>query len=207
MTGRGSGDGWCRLTGFDAGARAREHIRGSRASPSAYIEIDATLIAGHSEKEGADGTHKGRLRLSPADGPLRRDRRSAGRDPASGYAGSDTAADHVAVIEDALAQVPGRPDRDDRELGGRGNCRATHALSRVSAAPLGRLRARRPSSFEQHRSLGGRTPTRLRVGRTNPWRRSCGSEQRCGVGDVPPPTGRARDHVSGQSRCPRGRRG
>ncbi len=56
-----------------AHAYAREHVwKQTKAAPERVtIDIDATLIGSHSEKEGAAGTFKGRLRLSPADGVLR----------------------------------------------------------------------------------------------------------------------------------------
>ncbi|HEX8160062.1 MAG TPA: transposase [Solirubrobacteraceae bacterium] len=68
----------------DAHARAREHVWKLTGAPERVtIEVDATLIASHFEKQGAAGTYKGRLRLSPADDLLRRDRRSTRRDLAA----------------------------------------------------------------------------------------------------------------------------
>ncbi len=101
---------------LDAGMLAR--IRGSRASararvwdlggaPSrAILDIDATLLTAHSEKEGAAGTYKGGFGFHPLlcfeastgealSGILR-----------PGSAGANTAADHIEVLKRALAQLP-----------------------------------------------------------------------------------------------------
>ena len=89
------------------------------------IEIDATLIAAHSEKEGAAGTFK-RGRLTAAGYSTKR--RSAGGPVRAGNAGANTAADHVAVVELALEQLP----RDVVERADRGphdSAAATHELT------------------------------------------------------------------------------
>jgi hypothetical protein len=68
----------------DAHALARERVWTLTGPPERVtIDVDATLLGSHSEKQGAAGNLQGRLRLSPADGLLRRDRRSSGRDPAT----------------------------------------------------------------------------------------------------------------------------
>jgi hypothetical protein len=50
-------------------ARARERFWKLHGAPERLtIDIDATLIAAHSEKERAAGNYKGWLRVSPASG-------------------------------------------------------------------------------------------------------------------------------------------
>jgi hypothetical protein len=72
----------------DAHARAREHVWAQTGAPERVtIDVDATLVSSHSEKQGAAGTYKGRLRLSPDAGLLRADRRSVGRALAAGQRG------------------------------------------------------------------------------------------------------------------------
>ena len=57
----------------DAHARAREHVWALAGAPDRVtIEVDATLITSHSDKEGAAGTFKGGYRLSSVHGVLRR---------------------------------------------------------------------------------------------------------------------------------------
>ncbi len=66
-----------------ARARTRGRARASGSSPArpsgSTIDLDATLLTAHSDKEGAAGQLQGRLRLSPDARLLRRDRRGAGR--------------------------------------------------------------------------------------------------------------------------------
>jgi len=70
------------------------------------LDIDATLVTAHSEKEGAAGTYKGGFGFHP----LLCFETSGGEALAGilrpGNAGSNTAADHIAVLERALAQLP-----------------------------------------------------------------------------------------------------
>ena len=63
----------------------------------------------HSEKEGAAADLQARLRLLPADGLPRRHRRALAGLLRPGNAGSGTAADHVEVLDVALAQLPVDP--------------------------------------------------------------------------------------------------
>jgi len=88
-----------------AAARARAWKLG-QAPRRLILDIDATLLTAHSEKEGAAGTYKGGYGFHPLlcceagtgealAGVLR-----------PGNAGANTAADHVEVLEAALAQLP-----------------------------------------------------------------------------------------------------
>ena len=73
------------------------------------IDIDGTLVAAHSDKEGARPTYKHgygfTLLLAPWD--------ATGEQPAiqlrRGNAGSGTAVDHIQVLDAALAQLPVDP--------------------------------------------------------------------------------------------------
>jgi len=70
------------------------------------LDIDATLLTAHSEKEGAAGTYKGGFGFHP----LLCCEATSGEALAGilrpGNAGANTAADHVALLEAALAQLP-----------------------------------------------------------------------------------------------------
>jgi hypothetical protein len=93
-----------------ARAAARKKVWAAGADPGFYvIDFDGTLITAHSEKEGAAPTYKRGFGHHPLlafldatgealDGILR-----------PGNAGSNTAADHVALLGMALAQLPVDP--------------------------------------------------------------------------------------------------
>lgn len=90
-----------------AHARARERfweLHG--APPRLTIDVDATLITAHSEKEGAAGNYKGGYGFHPLQAYLDETREALGGVLRSGNAGSNTAEDHKTVLDLALAQIP-----------------------------------------------------------------------------------------------------
>ncbi len=91
-----------------AGPAAPDH--GVTADRPLTVDVDATLITSHSEKEGAAPTFKRGFGFHPllvfADhGPTGAGEPLAGILRA-GNAGSNTAADHIRVVSEALAQLP-----------------------------------------------------------------------------------------------------
>jgi hypothetical protein len=80
---------------WDAGARPQELI----------LDIDASLLIAHSEKEGAAGTYKGGFGFFPLLCYLETGEPLAGILRA-GNAGANTAADHFEVLQLALEQLP-----------------------------------------------------------------------------------------------------
>ena len=86
-------------------ARARAWRLGE-APRRVVLDIDATLATAHSEKEHAAGNYNGGFGFHP----LRCFEAITGEAPAGilrpGNAGANTAADHVAVLEPALARLP-----------------------------------------------------------------------------------------------------
>ena len=70
------------------------------------IDVDATLITAHSEKEKAAGNYKGGYGFHPLQVYLDETREALGGLLRPGNAGSNTADDHVAVLDRALAQIP-----------------------------------------------------------------------------------------------------
>jgi hypothetical protein len=91
----------------DAHAIAREHVWAqTRAPDRVTIEVDATLVGSHSEKEGAAGTYKGGYGFHPLMAYCDETGEALASILRPGNAGSNTAADHIAVIQDALEQVP-----------------------------------------------------------------------------------------------------
>jgi hypothetical protein len=90
-----------------ARARARENAWNAGAAPGRIvIDIDATLITAHSEKDGAAGTFKGGFGFHPLLGYLDETREALAGVLRPGNAGANTASDHVDVVELALEQLP-----------------------------------------------------------------------------------------------------
>jgi len=94
-----------------AQARARAWAMGA-APDEIVLDIDATLITAHSEKEGAAPTYKRGFGFHPLLCYLGAEALAGRLRP--GNAGSNTAADHLDVLLDALDQLP-EPVREDRE--------------------------------------------------------------------------------------------
>lgn len=79
---------------------------GGRQLPGPVLDIDATPVACHSEKEEAAATHKRGFGYHPMlCFPDNTGEAPAGI-PRPGNAGANTAADHITVIDAALAQIP-----------------------------------------------------------------------------------------------------
>jgi Transposase DDE domain group 1 len=90
-----------------ARARARENAWNAGAAPGRIvIDIDATLITAHSEKDGAAGTFKGGFGFHPLLAYLDETREALAGVLRPGNAGANTASDHVDVVDLALAQLP-----------------------------------------------------------------------------------------------------
>ena len=91
----------------DAHARAREHVWKQAGAPERVtIEVDATLLTAHSDKEGAAGTFKGGYGFHPMLAYCDETGEALAAILRPGNAGSNTAADQIAVIEQALQQIP-----------------------------------------------------------------------------------------------------
>jgi hypothetical protein len=113
-----------------AQARARAWQMGAHADGLLCIDVDGTLLDAHSPKQGAAGTYKGGFGFYPLVGYL--DRGDGTGEALAGIlrpgnAGSNTAADHIEVIDLALAQLP-RAARDQPILVRADTGGATHAL-------------------------------------------------------------------------------
>ena len=90
-----------------AHARARERFWEHRGAPGRLtIDLDATLITAHSEKEQAAGTYKGGYGFFPLHAYLDETREALGALLRPGNAGANTAVDHLVVLELALEQIP-----------------------------------------------------------------------------------------------------
>jgi len=93
-----------------ARAEARRRAWAAGTDPGFYvIDIDATLVTCHSEKEGAAPTFKGGFGYHPIVAYLDNTNEALAGILRVGNAGSNTAADHIAVLDLALAQLPDAP--------------------------------------------------------------------------------------------------
>jgi hypothetical protein len=112
-----------------AHAQARKRFWELHGAPERLtIDIDATLITAHSEKEQAAGNYKGGYGFHPLQAYLDETREALGGLLRPGNAGSNTAEDHKTVIDLALAQIP-QPDVESIEILVRADSAgATHGL-------------------------------------------------------------------------------
>lgn len=95
-----------------AGARAaaREQAWAAGADPGFYvIDFDGTLVTAHSEKQGAAPTYKRGFGFHPLLAYLDATGEALAGKLRPGNAGSNTAVDHVEVLDAALVQLPVDP--------------------------------------------------------------------------------------------------
>jgi Transposase DDE domain group 1 len=89
-----------------ARARARRNAWNAGARPGRIvIDIDATLIGAHSDKDGAAGTFRGGFGFHPLLAYLDETREALAGVLRPGNAGANTAADHLRVLDLALEQL------------------------------------------------------------------------------------------------------
>jgi hypothetical protein len=101
-----------------AGDQAPDH--GRSAADPLVIDVDATLVTAHSEKEQAAPTFKRGFGFHPLCAFLDHGPEGTGEPLAillrRGNAGSNTVTDHLAVLRDALAQLPGSGRRPGKNV-------------------------------------------------------------------------------------------
>jgi len=112
-----------------AHVRARERFWELHGAPERLtIDVDATLITAHSEKEKAAGNYKGGYGFHPLQTYLDETREALGGVLRPGNAGSNTAEDHKAVVDRALAQIPAQYIADLEILVRADSAGATHGF-------------------------------------------------------------------------------
>jgi hypothetical protein len=102
-------DGLAGLRAARAHARAAAWRAGAHVEGLLVVDVDGSLLAAHSDKQGAAGTYKGGFGFYPLLAYL--DRGDGTGEALAGIlrpgnAGSNTVTDHVDVVELALAQLP-----------------------------------------------------------------------------------------------------
>jgi len=102
-----------------ARARARRHVwaqlpgglpasrvAGTDLGSTVVLDVDATIVVAHSEKENGAPTFKKTFGFHPLGVSCDNTSEFLGAQLRTGKAGSNTAADHITVLSDAIAQVP-----------------------------------------------------------------------------------------------------
>lgn len=92
------------------GAETRDGLPTSMAAgapvPGLVLDVDASIVICHSEKENASRTWKKTFGYHPLFCFLDNTREALSGLLRAGRAGSNTTADHISVLDDALAQIP-----------------------------------------------------------------------------------------------------
>src|SRR3954465_15031978 len=113
-----------------ARARARTTAWNAGVAPERIVvDIDATLISAHSEKDGATGTFKRGFGFHPLLAYLDESREALAGVLRPGNAGANTAADHIDVLELALAQLPRHAVEQAEIVVGTDSAAATHEFT------------------------------------------------------------------------------
>jgi hypothetical protein len=113
-----------------AHARARERFWKLHGPPERLtIDVDATLVTAHSEKEQASGNYKGGYGFHPLHAYADETREALGGMLRPGNAGANTAADHITVLDGALEQIPGEYVEQIEILVRTDSAGATHGLT------------------------------------------------------------------------------
>lgn len=101
-----------------AGAQAPNYD--SHATSPLIVDIDATLVTAHSEKEDAKPTYKKGFGFHPLLAFVDHGRPGCGEPVAGlmrpGNAGSNTVVDHIRLVEDVLAGLPGGKPRPGKKV-------------------------------------------------------------------------------------------
>jgi hypothetical protein len=94
------------------GAIPAAQVAGGDLGATIVIRLDATLVIAHSDKELAAPTYKHTYGFHPLTAWCDNTRESLALRLRTGNAGANTAADHIAVLDEAIAQIPAQHRRD-----------------------------------------------------------------------------------------------
>jgi hypothetical protein len=99
---------WAQLPGGLPASR----VAGTDLGATVVLDVDATIVIAHSEKEQASPTFKKTFGFHPLGVWCDNTSEFLTAQLRSGRAGSNTAADHITVLTDAIAQVPAAHRKD-----------------------------------------------------------------------------------------------
>ncbi len=94
------------LVRAEAGRGVPAVVCAGRVQPGLVIDLDATLVTCHSEKQGSAATYKSGWGYHPMLAWLDNTGEALAGVLRPGNAGANDAADHIAVVDDAVAQIP-----------------------------------------------------------------------------------------------------
>jgi hypothetical protein len=95
---------WAQLAG--RGGLPTSKVAGTDLGDTVVLDVDATLVTAHSEKESAAATFKGGFGYHPIAVWCDNSQEMLAAMLRPGNAGSNTISDHIAVLTGAIAQVP-----------------------------------------------------------------------------------------------------
>jgi hypothetical protein len=90
----------------EAGRPLPPVLCGGRVQPGLVVDLDATLVTCHSEKQGSAATYKSGWGYHPMLAWLDNTGEALAGVLRPGNAGANDAGDHIAVVDDAVAQIP-----------------------------------------------------------------------------------------------------
>lgn len=93
---------WAQLLGGVPASR----VAGTDLGSTVVLDVDATIVVAHSEKENAAPTFKRTFGFHPLGVWCDNTSEFLAAQLRAGNAGSNTAADHISVLTDAIAQIP-----------------------------------------------------------------------------------------------------
>jgi hypothetical protein len=99
---------WAQMPGGVPASR----VAGTDLGSTVVLDVDATIVVAHSEKEQAAATFKRTFGFHPLGVWCDNTTEFLAAKLRTGCAGSNTATDHVEVLGDAIAQIPGTHRRD-----------------------------------------------------------------------------------------------
>lgn len=125
---------WTQLRGGPPSSQ----VAGSDLGATVVLDVDATIVIAHSEKEQTSPTFKRTFGFHPLGVWCDNTGEFLTAKLRTGRAGSNTATDHIEVLTDAIAQIPGTHRRDllIRSDGRRGLPRPAGLAHRARQAPV-----------------------------------------------------------------------
>jgi len=99
---------WAQLAATPDGIPASK-VAGTDLGETVVLDVDATIVVAHSEKENASATFKKTFGFHPFGVWCDNTNEFLAAMLRTGKAGSNTAADHITVLTEAISQIPGSP--------------------------------------------------------------------------------------------------
>jgi hypothetical protein len=146
------------------GGLAASKVAGTDLGSTVVLDVDATIVIAHSEKESAAPTFQRTFGFHPLGVWCENTSEFLAGQLRSGRAGSNTAVDHITVLSDAIAQIPPsyRKDLLIRTDGAGSSHKLLDWLTEQNKVPGRRVeysvgfavteRSARPSSWSRRRS-------------------------------------------------------